>query len=63
MLILKSYKKGRSGRSLWEYKIFYPDPINRHKTKVKKRGGFSTKEEAERAAGEMLGLLRLAFKR
>lgn len=61
MLIVKRYRKSRSGRELWEYKIFYPDPINRQKTKVKKRGGFSTREEAHFAACEMMGLMRLPY--
>lgn len=59
MLIVRRYKKSRSGRPFWEYKVYYKDPYNREKTRVKRRGGFQTKEEAERAANEILMYLRL----
>jgi hypothetical protein len=63
MLIIKRYKRKRSGREFWEYKIFYQDPFNRERTKVRKRGGFSTRQDAEDAAAIMMGLMRLPYYR
>lgn len=56
MLIVRAYKKNRNGRMFWEYKIIYRDKFTR-KEKWRGRKGFSSREEAERAAYEMLGYL------
>jgi hypothetical protein len=58
MITIRRQKKGRYGQHYWEYKIYYKD-IFSAKTKVRKRGGFRSKEEAESAAKEILGYLRM----
>ncbi|MBT2728367.1 Arm DNA-binding domain-containing protein [Bacillus sp. ISL-75] len=57
MMIINRYKKG-SNRSFWEFKIFYKDVFT-NKVRAKKRRGFKSREEAEAAALEMMGLLRM----
>lgn len=58
MMIIRRYKKGRGGQHYWEYKVFYKD-IYSTKMKVRKRGGFKSKIEAESAAKEILVYLRM----
>jgi len=59
MLIVRRYKKKRSGSSyFWEYKISYKD-IFTNKYKTRRRGGFHTRDEALSAATEMMEYLRL----
>lgn len=58
MLIIRRYKKSRSGKPFWEYKIYYRDPYTNAK-KARRRGGFHYKEECQAAAIEMMGYLRL----
>lgn len=58
MLIIRRYKRNRSGKQYWEYKILYKDFFT-NKMKSRKRKGFSSKEECEFAAAEMMGYLRL----
>jgi hypothetical protein len=61
MLIVRRYKKSRSGNSFWEYKISYKDVFT-NKVKTRRRGGFHTKNEALAAASEMMNYLRLPLK-
>lgn len=56
MLIIRKYKKSRSWRALWEYKIVFRDPYS-HKVRERRRRGFNSKKEAEIAAAEMLAYL------
>ena len=58
MMIIRRQKKGRNGQHYWEYKVYYKD-IFSSKTKVRKRGGFRTKEDATSAANEILVYLRM----
>lgn len=57
MLIIRKYKKSRSSREFWEYKIVYKDFFS-HKTKCKVGRSFKTRKEAELAAAEMMHYLR-----
>lgn len=57
MLIVRAYKKNKSGRSFWEYKIIYRC-IFTGKTKQKVKRGFQSKEEATAAAEEMMKYLK-----
>jgi hypothetical protein len=56
MLIIRRYKKNKSGRIFWEYKILYRDLFT-NRTKTRKRRGFHSKAECQNAAEEMLGYL------
>lgn len=56
MLIIRMYRTV-TGLEKWEYRIFYKD-LNRE-IKCKKRRGFTSQEQALRAAEKMLGLMRL----
>lgn len=56
MLIIRKYKKNRSDRDFWEYKIIYKDYYS-HKTKSKIGRRFKSRKEAELAAAEMLHYL------
>lgn len=58
MLIIRRYKKNRSGKSMWEYKITFRDKFT-GKIKTRRRKGFQTKAEAETAAHEALDYLHL----
>lgn len=58
MLIIRRYKKNRSGKSLWEYKITFRDKFT-GKIKTRRRKGFQTKVEAEAAATEAIDYLNL----
>jgi hypothetical protein len=58
MLMIRRYKKNRSGKSYWEYKIKYKDVFT-NKIKTRRRGGFKTRDEALAAANEMAGYLNL----
>jgi hypothetical protein len=61
MLIVRRYKKNRSGKSYWEYKIKFRDVFT-GKIKTRRRGGFQTRDDALAAAGEMMEFLRLPLK-
>jgi hypothetical protein len=56
MLIIRKYKKSRSDRAYWEYKIVYKDWYSQ-KTKSKVGRSFKSRKEAEIAAAEMLHYL------
>jgi hypothetical protein len=57
MLIIRRYRKTRNGSGgLWEYKIHYIDPFSK-KIKVKRKGGFRNRDEAEGAAHELMTYL------
>lgn len=58
MLTIRRYKRKRSGEQFWEYKILYRDFFT-NKIKSRKRHGFSSKQECEIAAAEMMGYLKL----
>lgn len=60
MLIIRRYKKSRAGNAYWEYKIYYKDNFTRKK-KCRSRNGFHSRIDAEAAASEMMGYLRLVF--
>jgi hypothetical protein len=57
MMIIRKYKRQRSGRTLWEYKIIYQCFYSR-KPKIRKKGGFHSKQECEMAAAEVMGYLK-----
>lgn len=61
MMIVRRYKKNRSGKSYWEYKITFKDVFT-GKIKSRRRGGFHTRDEALAAATEMMHYLRLPIK-
>jgi hypothetical protein len=56
MLIIRKYKRSRSDRAFWEYKIVYKDYYTQ-KTKSKIGRSFKSRKEAEIAAAEMLHYL------
>jgi len=58
MMLIRRYKKNRSGKSYWEYKITFKDVFT-GKYKSRRRGGFKTRDEALAAAMEMMHYLRL----
>lgn len=57
MLLIRCYKKHKSNRDFWEYKIVYKDVFT-NKMKQRRRRGFHTKAECEAAAAEMVGYLQ-----
>jgi Arm domain-containing DNA-binding protein len=61
MMLIRRYKKSRSGKCYWEYKIKYKDVFT-NKYKTRRRGGFHTRDEALAAATEMMGYLNLPLK-
>lgn len=61
MMIIRRYKKNRSGKSFWEYKISYKDVFT-NKIRSRRRGGFHSRDEALTAATEMMEYLRLPIK-
>jgi hypothetical protein len=56
MFTIRKYKKSKSDREFWEYKIVYQDSYS-HKTKSKVGRSFKSRVEAEIAAAEMLHYL------